>query len=287
MLDCSIISADSRQCYKYLNIGTSTPALQELCQATHYNISVLDPAEDDSAVKFGDRALGWQVKELASNKHILYAGGSTLHLTHLIKPLDDTPSANHANVKHLTERIETEGVDTLYEHLEIVDPEYARNMEGRNPQRIIRALDVFMQTGKPFSSFHTSIRDITPDKETLVIGLSRPRKELYHRINHRVDKMISKGLVREVEAILALGYSPDSNSLNTVGYKEIIGHLRGRHSLERAVTDIKTSTRRYAKRQLTWFRRWNFIHWFDLSTMEQSAITHQVAAMVEEHPNIG
>ena len=135
-----------------------------------------------------------------------------------------------------------------------------------NRQRIIRALDVWMQTGKPFSSFHQR-EEIQPDESTLVFGLKWPRQKLYDRINRRVDRMIEGGLVDEVKDILNAGHSKELQSLNTVGYQEILKYLDGEWTMEKAIEKIKTSTRRYAKRQMTWYKRWNFVQWMDADEM--------------------
>lgn len=144
-----------------------------------------------------------------------------------------------------------------------------------NRQRIIRALDVWMQTGKPFSSFHDE-DEVQPDKNTVVLGLKWPRQKLYDRINLRVDRMIEQGLVEEVKAILAEGNSKELQSLNTVGYQEIIKYLDGEWKLEKAIEKIKTSTRRYAKRQMTWYKRWNFVQWMDADEMSVKEMEEEV-----------
>lgn len=261
-LETSIISADSRQCYKHMDIGTAKPTKDELDRVPHYNISNLELDEDDSAVKFLERANDWEKEVLIQSDHVIYAGGSTLQVTGLIRPLNDAPDSDEDNITLLNERIEQDGIESLYEQLKEVDPEYIPKMDGMNRQRIIRALDVWMQTGKPFSSFHKD-EEITPDENTLVFGLKWDRQKLYERINKRVDGMIEQGLINEVQSILDRGYSKDLQSLQTVGYREIISYLEGELSRDEAAEKIKTSTRRYAKRQLTWFRRWDFIRWLD------------------------
>lgn len=228
----------------------------------HFNIDVLDPTEEDSAVDFQKRAEVWEQQILKDNAFVVYAGGSTLHLQSLIRPFNELPEADPENVRELQERADKEGIEALFAELKTKDPDYADKMDGMNRQRIIRALDVYLQTGKPFSSFHND-EPIVPDEQTLVYGLSMPREDLYQRINKRVDQMIVSGLVEEVRTLLKEGIDPDAQSLNTVGYSEIIRFLNDEWPLDKAIEKIKTHTRRYAKRQLTWFRRWDFIHWLD------------------------
>lgn len=274
-LGTSIISADSRQCYKHLNIGTAKPSKQELNRVPHFNISNLELEEDDSAVKFVERAEVWEEDILKHSDHVLYAGGSTLHLTGLIQPFSNIPDSSEENIAQLNHHIDEEGIEVLYEKLKEIDPEYIPKMDGMNRQRIIRALDVWMQTGKPFSSFHQKEELLLPEN-TLVFGLLRPREKLYERINQRVDLMMEKGLTEEVQFILDQGYSKDLQSLQTVGYREVISYLDGDFTKEEMIEKIKTNTRRYAKRQLTWFRRWEFIEWLDADQLSVEEMKERV-----------
>lgn len=259
-LEVPIISVDSRQCYKHLDIGTAKPSGKELQRVKHFNISNLELDEADSVQAFSERAEAWEKEILKSRDHSFFVGGSTLHLQSLIRPIDDIPSANEKNIAELEAQIERDGIEPVYEKLNAVDPDYVRTMDGMNRQRTIRALDVWMQTGKPFSSFHSNEEFQLPDN-TIVFGLHRDRQNLYDRINLRVDTMIEEGLIAETQRILDMGYSKDLQPLNAVGYRETIAVINNEMDLETAVRKIKTQTRRYAKRQLTWFRRWDFIKW--------------------------
>jgi tRNA dimethylallyltransferase len=259
-LGIPIISVDSRQCYKHLDIGTAKPSEKELQRVGHYNISNLELDEPDSVLAFSERAEAWEKKILNSSDHSFFVGGSTLHLQSLIRPIEDIPSANEENIAEIESQIDKEGIEPVYNKLKSVDPEYVDTMDGMNRQRIIRALDVWMQTGKPFSSFHSNEEFELPEN-TVVFGLQRDRQNLYDRINQRVDNMIDEGLVEETQKVLEMGYSKDLQPLNAVGYREIIAVLEGKMELDKAIEKIKTQTRRYAKRQLTWFRRWDFIEW--------------------------
>tara|TARA_B100000963_G_scaffold285408_1_gene254328 strand:+ start:213 stop:1142 length:930 start_codon:yes stop_codon:yes gene_type:complete len=260
----SIVSVDARQSYRYLNIGTAKVSLEQRKQIRHFNVDILDPDDLDSPGTFLERAQQWYTEHCDNypNRPLIYVGGSTLYLSSLIIGLDPTPKANPTRVAQLKEQARIEGIKSLYEKLQRVDADYARKMEGLNPQRIIRALDVYYETGEPFSSFHSNTIPTCP-KDTLVFGLKRSRSNLHGRIEKRVDHMIERGLVEEVRRLLERGFSPKNQALKTVGYSEIISHLNGELSLEQAVEKIKTQTRRYAKRQETWFRKWPFIRWFN------------------------
>jgi tRNA dimethylallyltransferase len=280
-LNTSIISADSRQCYKHIDIGTAKPSQSELERIPHYNISVLELEEEDSAMEFQKRAAKWEKEIHQESDHVIYVGGSTLHIQSLIMPFNEMPEADEVNITKLEKRIEKEGLDSLHKILKEIDPEYAKKMDGLNRQRIIRALDVWMQTGKPFSSFHVQ-GDIKPDEGTIIFGLKWPRQKLYDRVNRRVDFMIEKGLVDEVKAILEAGHSKELQSLNTVGYQEIIKYLDEEWTLEKAIEKIKTSTRRYAKRQITWYKRWEFIHWLDADRMSVGEMNHEILSKISK-----
>jgi len=270
-----IISVDSRQCYRRLNIGTAKPGEEDMKQAAHHNISVLDLTENDSAADFIVRVKQYEQEIKGRGKSIIYCGGSTLHLQSILRPLDDMPDANPHHIQRLNEEIESAGIEELYKRLQKVDPEYAEKMDGMNRQRIIRALDVWMQAGKPFSSFHQNKKVILPD-DLEVFLLHHPRKTLHGRINSRTEQMMENGLVAETESILSDGYSPELQSFNTVGYKEVIEYLKGDLSRHQMIEDIKTSTRRYAKRQITWFRKWKFATWLDLEENSQEEAIRKI-----------
>jgi len=278
-INAEIISADSRQCYKYMNIGTATPSEDELQKVKHYNISIIDPSVKDSAADYYDRAMKWEKEITAKGKNVLYVGGSTLHQQCIIKPFDDIPDANEDHIRELEKRIKNEGIEVLFAQLQEVDPEYADSMDGMNPQRIVRALDIWMQTGRPFSSFHTNDETFDLSSSTFVFGLYRDRQRLYERINRRVDLMFEQGFLDEVRSILDMGYSLQDPGLNTVGYKEAIAYLQNEMDKEQMIKDMKTQTRRYAKRQITWFKRWDFVKWINLD----ECTPKEAAEKVEQH----
>ncbi|WP_069131149.1 tRNA (adenosine(37)-N6)-dimethylallyltransferase MiaA [Rhodohalobacter halophilus] len=257
-----IISVDSRQCYKKIDIGTAKPTPDELRLVPHHNISELDLNEEDSVAKFRERALATADKIESGGKNVIFCGGSTLHLKSLIQPLDDIPASDKKNIESLNLQADREGVENLYNRLKEVDPDYAERMDGMNRQRIIRALDVWQQTGKPFSSFHSN-NEIELPEHVYFFALHHPRKILHKRIEKRTDEMIRRGLAEETKSLLEQGYSPDLQALQTVGYRQAIQFLNGEISEQQMIADIKTATRRYAKRQITWLRRWPFVEWIN------------------------
>ncbi len=281
-----IISVDSRQCYKQINIGTAKPDEKQLEAIQHFNISNLDLNLDDSAMQFYDRAMEWAEEIEQRGKTVIFCGGSTLHLQSLVRPLDDLPSSNSKNIEQLEEKLQKEGVASLYEMLKNVDPDYASGVDGTNHRRIIRALDVWMQTGKPFSGFHSKTSFERPANMS-VFALHWPRKTLHQRIELRCDQMIENGLIEEVKEILKQGYSPDLQALQTVGYKQVIQYLNGEISYEQMVKDFKTATRRYAKRQITWLRRWPFVKWLDRSDMSEQELIETIQQQVAADMNKG
>lgn len=262
-IDGEIISVDSRQCFKRIDIGTAKPSQADLKKIPHYNISVLDLTEEDSVADFKKRSDQYSAEIESKGKTVIYCGGSTLHLKSLIQPLDDIPKADPENIKMLSQEAGEKGLEHLYQKLEEVDPEYAEKMDGLNRQRIIRALDVWHQTGKPFSSFHSDDPVTLPEGFHL-FALHHPRKILHERISTRADQMLEAGLIDETKQLLEEGYSTNLQAFNTVGYKQVIQFLDGEISKEQMVKDMKTATRRYAKRQITWLRRWPFVEWINM-----------------------
>ena len=277
-LGIPIISADSRQSYKGLSIGTAKPSIQEQQRVQHYNISVLEPEKADSTGLFQQRINSWRNNELATCPLLFFAGGSTLYLESLIHPFDQIPPANSENLAQLEQEANEEGLEHLFHRLQAVDRAYSERMDGLNRHRIFRALDVWMQTGKPFSHFHSGNTPINDN--TIVFVLQRDRHELYKRIEQRVDNMVEEGLMSELDNLLAQGIPHSAPGLNTVGYKELIGYKNGDFSFDEAIRLIKRNTRRYAKRQMTWFKRWEFAKTLDLSAMsiEQGVQTLTEAA---------
>jgi tRNA dimethylallyltransferase len=279
-LPVSIISADSRQCYRHLDIGTGKVTPGEAGTIPHYNLSILDPTETDTAARFINRCNTW-LDEIHQRNHLpLYVGGSTLHLQSIIWPLDEAPEACVQNLVKLRQHEESKGKEAMVEWLSRVDPDYLQQIDGYNPHRLYRALDVYLQTGKPFSSFHNDTRFDSLPEGTALIVLTMDRTQLVRRIESRINQMITLGLVEETKNVLASGCPADAQALQTVGYKEIIAHLNGQYDLDTAIKHIKTSTRRYAKRQVTWFKRWKAASFIDISSLTTSEATTKILSEI-------
>ena len=265
VFNSEIISADSRQFYKYLDIGTAKPAPSILKKVKHHFINSLNPDEYYNASKFEKDALDICGKLIRNNKIPIIVGGSGLYLKAVIDGIFDSADLDTDYRNYLINQKELFGNEYIYNELKKVDPESASKMLPQNWKRVIRALEVYHQTGeKIWKKQQEHKRNL--DFKFCQYGLKWVREKLYGNIEERVDKMIADGLVSEVKNILSMGFDKKLNSLNTVGYKEIISYLDGEITLERAIELIKRNTRRYAKRQLTWFRKDNRIKWFDIKS---------------------
>lgn len=253
-----IISCDSRQLYRQMSIGTAVPSREQLEAVQHYFIQDHDIFDLYTAGKYELEALEL-MNRLFDEGHetLVMSGGSGFYIDAVCKGLDDFPPADIALREKLTSRLHEEGVEALRMELKALDPESYRTIDIANGQRVVRALEVCIMTGRPFSSFKTSPNK-KRDFEIEKIGLSRPRQELYDRIDRRVLQMVDQGLVEEVRSLL-----PHRNlaALQTVGYKEIFDCLDGQYDLDRAIELIQRNTRHYAKRQLTWWSRDAEIKW--------------------------
>ena len=259
-----IISADSRQVYKYLDIGTDKPSVKIRRTIPHHFIDYKKPDEYFSAGEFGREARS-KIKELLErDKWPLVVGGSGLYLRALTDGLFG-PRITDPEIKQaLRERVDKEGLDTLYQYLRKVDPYTADRLHSNDAQRIIRALEVYEISAIPLSQHHAE-QQLTQDYLWHFIGLRWPRKKLYERIEQRIDVMFQRGLVDEVSNLYKQGYTPRLNSLRSVGYKELFAHLEGACDLDEAIAEIKKNSRNYAKRQITWFGRDERIQWFDIT----------------------
>lgn len=279
LLGSEIISADSRQVFKYLNIGTAKPEQYQLQRVKHHFIDSLNPDEVFNASIFEAEVLKIIEWLNAENKIPVVAGGSGLYIKAMIDGIIDVEDADPSiREKLMLERAEN-GNEFLLNKLQKVDPESAANMLPQNWKRVIRALEVFEQTGKKISQIHSE-QERNLNISFVQYGLMWDRDLLYRNIEKRVDKMIFEGLVEETQEVLNKGYSTDLNSLNTVGYKEIISYLNGEIDLERAIELIKRNTRRYAKRQMTWFRKDDRIKWLEIKN--ESDIHNSVKLIYNE-----
>ncbi len=262
-LECGspVISCDSRQIYKELCIGTAVPSEEELAAVKHYFIRTVPITENYTAGIYEVQAMEL-VNSLFAQGHetLVMCGGSMLYIDAFCYGLDDFPEVPLQLRQHLMECLRSEGVEVLAEQLRELDPVSYGEIDLSNGQRVIRALEVSMYTGEPFSSFKTR-RFKERDFEIVKIGLDRPREELYARINARVLDMMDRGLEEEARSMLP---HRDLPALQTVGYKELFGYFDGEYALDEAVRRIQVNTRHYAKRQLTWWRRDSEINWVSL-----------------------
>lgn len=266
-LSTEIISADSRQFFKKLNIGTAKPDDITLSKVKHHFIDILEPDEYFNVSIFEKESLTIINSLHEINKIPIVSGGSGLYIRALTDGIFNSPDADEELRTRLLLKKESEGIDSLYNELVKVDPVSAAGMLPQNWKRVIRALEVYYSTNKTIWQHHAEQRrDINLCFS--LYALDWPRELLYKNIESRVDEMISQGLVEEVKNILSSGYKKDLNSLNTVGYKEIISYLDGEISLEKAIELIKRNTRRYAKRQLTWFRHNPSIKWLSINSID-------------------
>ena len=262
-----IISADSRQVYKFLDIGTAKPEQSTIKIIKHYFIDELKPDENFNASIFAKKSEEIIERILAENKNPIVVGGSGLYVKAIIDGISESADTNDEIRKELLEIRKKYGNDFLYDELKKVDEISASKMLPQNWKRVMRALEVVRITGKPIWQHHQD--EIKISKFSFKqIGLNWQRESLYKNIENRVDEMIEKGLIDEVKSILNRGFEKSINSLNTVGYKEIIQYLDSKISLDKAIELIKRNTRRYAKRQMTWFNADNRIEWHQIKDEE-------------------
>ncbi|MBE0415917.1 MAG: tRNA (adenosine(37)-N6)-dimethylallyltransferase MiaA [Dehalococcoidia bacterium] len=268
--DGEIVSADSRQVYRYMDIGTAKPSPEERALIRHHLIDVVNPDEEFSLACYQE--LAYQaIKDVQERKKLaLLVGGSGLYVRAVIDGLRIPQVAPDVELRrNLGEKAKREGYMRLYEELEQSDPAAARRIDPRNVRRVIRAIEVFRTTGLPFSQ----LQSFSPFFRTLMIGLTTTREDLYKRIDDRVDDMIECGLAGEVERLLERGYSLDLPSMSGLGYKEIGLYLKGELDLSKAVQRIKYETHRFARHQYAWFRlKDERIHWFDVRDGVEDAV---------------
>lgn len=269
---CEIVSADSRQIYRFMDIGTSKPPKETLRSIPHHFIDILNPDEDYSAGQFAKDAREVIQQMLQRNKIPLVVGGSGLYIRALLEGFFGDDFRDGSVREQLANRLKDGGADALYAELQRVDPRGAEQIHPRNVKRVMRSLEVYHITGKPLWQIQKANKDPAPFPY-IKFGLQMPREKLYERINLRVEQMFEAGFVDEVKDLLKNGYSPRLNSLNSVGYKEVIDYLNHEIDLERCIELVKQNTRRYAKRQLTWFRKESDIHWVSMSSPPSTAET--------------
>lgn len=259
-----IISTDSRQFYRGLPIGTAQPTAEEQTAAKHYFIADREVEDDFNCGKYEAEALALLDKLFTENNYVVAVGGSGLYIQALCNGMDDLPDADPALRERLKQRMEDEGVTVLAKELRLLDPAYAEKADLCNPARVMRALEVCLTTGMPYSEQRSGMVAERPFR-IVKIGTDMPRDVLYERINRRVDMMIEEGLIEEARNVYPKRHL---NALQTVGYREMFDYFDSKSTLEEAIELIKRNSRRYAKRQLTWFRRDTEIGWYSPNDIE-------------------
>ncbi|MEC7646013.1 MAG: tRNA (adenosine(37)-N6)-dimethylallyltransferase MiaA [Bacteroidota bacterium] len=259
ILKTDIISCDSRQFYKELKIGAAPPSKKELSEVKHHFIHNLSIIDDYNAGRFEIDAINLIKKIHKTNNKIIVVGGSGLYIDAICKGFDTMPEISKKTRNQVNIEYKSKGLTWAQEQVKCIDPDLYSNYETNNPQRLLRVIEVFKETGKKLSSFKSNKIKSRPF-EIIKIGLNTERNTLYNNINKRVDVMMEKGLLKEVCSLVKF---QQRNALQTVGYKEIFSYLNNECSLEKAVENIKKNTRRFAKRQLTWFRKDKDIKWFE------------------------
>lgn len=260
-----VVSADSRQFYREMEIGTAKPDREELEAVKHHFINSHSITDDISAGKYEKLAINKLEALFEQINPVVLTGGSGLYIDAVTKGFAEMPQIDSAVRRQLNEELESKGIEHLVDRLKEIDPEYYNRVDKKNPHRIIRALEVSIGTGKPFSEVRKPSEKVRPFK-IIKIGLELPRDVLYSRINKRMDLMIDAGLFEEAQKLLPY---KNHNALQTVGYKEVFDYLDGQYDKEEAVRLLKRNSRRYAKRQMTWFKRDAAIKWFNPQAIDE------------------
>lgn len=268
-----IISADSMQIYKYMDIGTAKVTTEETQGIRHYLIDEVYPDEDFSVARFKEKAEEYLELVLDKGKIPVIAGGTGLYINSLIYNIDFANAPMDSRWREeLTKEAEEKGIEVLFERLREIDPETWQRLHLNDNKRIIRALEVYYQTGETMTEQIKRSREVPSKYEFVLIGLRMDRNLLYDRINRRVDKMFENGLVQEVEKLVEMGYDKNAIAMQAIGYKEVLAYLRKEISYDEAVYIIKRDSRHYAKRQITWFKRFENVNWLDVDENDTAAI---------------
>lgn len=263
--DIPIINADSRQLFRELRIGTASPTPEQLAKVRHYFVGTLNIGDYYSASMYEQDVMTLLGQLFKTSDYALLSGGSMMYIDAVCNGIDDIPTVDEKTRTLMKRRLAEEGLEKLVEELRRIDPEHYEVVDRQNPRRVIHALEICHMTGQTYTSFRKAEKKQRPF-EIIKIGLNREREELYNRINRRVDSMMEQGLLKEAEEMLPYR---QANALNTVGYKELFSYFDGIWELEEAVERIKGNTRRYARKQLTWFKRDQQMKWFHPDEQEQ------------------
>ena len=276
LVNGEIVSADSRQIYTLIDIGTAKPTRAEMAEVPHHLIDIVPLDENVSAGTYGSLAREAFDGILSRKRVPILVGGSGLYIRSAIDGLFNAPEIDEKTRQSLRSRLESEGAERLLEELERVDPEAAKGLLPGNYKRILRGLEVYYSSGNRISKLRAE-RTVTPRFKTLQFGIAVERKELYRRIERRVDDMIAAGLLDEVRELLRRGFDPQLNSLQTVGYKEVIRYIQQKITYGDMVAQIKMNTRRYAKRQMTWFRKDTRIIWINANGKTPDEVAKEIS----------
>lgn len=276
LLCCDIISADSRQIYKDINIGTAKPTQAELSEVRHHFIDLLELEDYYSAAQYETDVLDLLEGQFKTKDYALMVGGSMMYTDAVCKGIDDIPTISNDIRELMHRRLETEGLEALQKELKQLDPEYYELVDIKNHKRVVHALEICCQTGQTYTSFRRNSVKERPFR-IVKIGLRRERESLFQRINHRVDVMMKDGFMDEA---LALYPKRNLNSLNTVGYKELFKVIDGEWEKNMAVERIKKNTRVYAKKQMTWYAHDKDIHWLDADVMPTEQMINEIEKII-------
>jgi len=276
-LGSPIVNADSRQIYREIPVGTADPTAEEQQRVKHYFVGTHSLTEDYNAGQY-ERDAGALLGELfLTHDTVVLSGGSMMYVKAVCEGLDDMPEVSRELRDEIRSAYEANGLAWLQEQVRSLDPDYWDEVDRQNPQRLLHALEICRASGRPCSAFRKGGAKERPFR-TIKVGLTRPREELYDRINRRVDVMLAQGLREEAERVIHLR---DRNSLQTVGYKEMFRHLDGEWTLEEAADMIRQNSRHYAKRQLTWYRADQSVHWIDLSACTTEEALERILALLD------
>ena len=263
--DIPIINADSRQLFRELRIGTASPTPEQLAKVRHYFVGTLNIGDYYSASMYEQDVMTLLGQLFKTSDYALLSGGSMMYIDAVCNGIDDIPTVDEKTRTLMKRRLAEEGLEKLVEELRRIDPEHYEVVDRQNPRRVVHALEICHMTGQTYTSFRKAEKKQRPF-EIIKIGLNREREELYNRINSRVDSMMEQGLLKEAEEMLPYR---QANALNTVGYKELFSYFDGIWELDEAVERIKGNTRRYARKQLTWFKRDQQMKWFHPDEQKQ------------------
>jgi len=265
LINGSVVSADSMQIYKYMDIGTAKPDKLEMSGIMHYMIDVLTPDESFSVAKYRDMALDCIKKITSEGRHPIIAGGTGLYINSLLYNINFSQTICD---DELREKLKTEALEKgnryIHEKLQAIDPIAAARIHENDIKRIIRAIEVYTHTNRTISEHESQSRLEPPPYKYIVFGLNWDREKLYERIDRRVDRMLEAGLIEEVKKLVEMGYGRGSTAMQGIGYKEVLSYLKGEQTLEETIYILKRDTRHYAKRQMTWFRRIKEINWLEI-----------------------